>query len=837
MIKSILLLLPLAIGVSTPTDAQVGLKSIGNGQIQLKYQLLPNGSRLILKSIGEVAAPGASYALDSLSLWKVELRDATGAFHVVDPVQSTSFTHSKSATSFTAFWTVPDPTSPLKTISVTLAATAPASDQVVEFTASVDASSTALSVYAVTFPRIGWGSAQFGPADKEIFTAPASGGQILPNPLQCAALPISQSTPRLHHPGPYSMQFFSFYNAQVASSPLLFLGTRDGSPSAYGFYKEFGTYRVDRVGSDGVLDGFLADHRQVPENNLSVKTFVSAYPYVLGFMRGDWYDATQAYRAWVFQPGSPRPWVANGDMVHNANYSSYIKNAKMIANIGIQGCNVGTADCDPDPVGVLHPGSLEHPAFAQWKAHMDDQRAFFGLTADPDPFAALAYQWDDTSFNSEWGEWAPVRPEFISAATSLGYPFAFYFHNFLWSTGAPGYADGNLDQQVPGTRSPTYAGQSAIDYALRDENGLLSQQSGPGYRLGASCVPGPCANFTSTWLDLASNFCRDLAAAWADEMFSFGAKGMYLDVFSYGGLALTYGTPPGHTSTGGGAWFTQRMVQTLENVKSSPGITDPDFYLFSEANNEVFIKDLELTYAQHGDRGGARNQFIAPLFQSVYHDYHRTTVFQMVDVPDTAGYATVLDDPNVTREVRREYAAGLFMGYAPFAGSVLSTTYTMAANRAAHPEYAKAVDMIKNYMSILRWPLAHDYFALGRRLRDPVVTEGSVAKVTVPADSFLMPYGTSQPLVYTAAFGRLDLQSFALLFMNWTLASDTSIGGGTQSPEITIDPTRFGLPAGDYSLKVVTSSGPVSAPNMTLPATTTVVVPGQTAKLFILTKI
>ena len=248
----------------------------------------------------------------------------------------------------------------------------------------------------------------------------------------------------------------------------------------------------------------------------------------------------------------------------------------------------------------------------------------------------------------------------------------------------------------------------------------------------------------------------------------------------------------------------------------------------------MFIGVLELTYSHNtgltgADTGQATGIRLAPIFETVYHDYHVTGTFAGLNYPTGDAFYSI-----PMEIVRQIYAAALFLGRAPWAGSVLSSN-TIANAMASDPDYADLIDMVGNYMGVLGKPMTREFVTFGERWRDPEPASSAGTAVLLPQ---LAPYGAFQPFVYATVYGRPDMNGFGLLLMNWSDDGDPASGAGNQSVTYTLDPTVYGLPAGTYEVREVTASGPVLRDPIDLssPASFAATVDEREARFFVFTQ-
>lgn len=240
-----------------------------------------------------------------------------------------------------------------------------------------------------------------------------------------------------------------------------------------------------------------------------------------------------------------------------------------------------------------------------------------------------------------------------------------------------------------------------------------------------------------------------------------------------------------------------------------------DYFLLSESPHELFLGEVEMMYEHRtGYPGLGANQVLAPLFETVYGDYYRSTTPRSVQYPEEL----LMTYSFTTWQLERHLvAARIFFGAMPWCGSNLGTK-TLAQNRAAFPHYKRYTDMLRTYMDVLRSSAYKRIVVLGERVRDP--------KNTL-AYSFVIPTSpewdkyryriynlAAQPYVFTAAYLRPDLNELGILMPNWTYEGDNSPNVGTQSFTFEVDPAAHGIPNGTYDLIDVTAQGEVTIATM-----------------------
>ncbi|MBI2893804.1 MAG: hypothetical protein HYY06_09650 [Deltaproteobacteria bacterium] len=752
--------------------AQAG--TIVSGGVTLSYrQDVARG--LVLESVGDALEP-AAFTLPDADLWELELREvATGDVVRITPSESAfDFAIVERPSDLVATWS--DVQSDLlpeaETFTVVVRARALDDEPIVTLEVEVTTSTASFSLYAIRFPRVDVLSR--GTPASQVLTFPYVGGWLLPDPIHNPAVTSGLGIPFVH-PGSLSMQWMAYYDSSEADPALVFLGTRD----ATGHYKETILGRV--AGDDGTPNGMSFTLRQVPEDNLAADgDYSSAFSFVIGVLRGDWYDAARFYRSWA----TKQPWAAKGPMRDSADFSPRIRDAEMFAAFG----------------QATGPSDLDY-----WARDLEDQRDYFGVGAIP----SFVYGWYDGQFDTNWGDWFPIIPEFVTSGLAVaeqGDPFAPYVIQLAYGTAIPSWAD----SYVPG-----YEGTPVEPWVVLDEQGeRVYEPDSAGNPSGRLCQAAP--------------FARDYTTHVADRLRAeAGAGGIYLDVFSFAASQLCYDTSHGH-AIGGGDYWTQGKIDLVQSLRDSQRASDPDFFVYSEAENEMFLGVTELTYAHNtGDTTEGLLE-LAPIFQTVYHDYQIAGTVAPVLVPGA------LVDP-LPLLARRTWSARLFFGHAPWAGSVLSPT-SLADQMAAYPSYAEALEMVQRTMAVLSQPEVHAQVALGERLRDPPTDAPHVPPAL--GDTFF-PYGMDQPVVYASAWRDPDTCGMGILLQNWTDDVDPlgDVAGGERTVSTTIDPSAYDLPTGPYAITLWTEEGPEEEglADLSEPWDLVAVVPERSSRFVLLT--
>ncbi|MCK6449070.1 MAG: DUF6259 domain-containing protein [Planctomycetes bacterium] len=724
----------------------------------------------------------------------------------ISPSQSSfSGVHSKTSSSLIYTWNgVTSPAAPgAAPFDVTMTAAAVDGSNGdpgrIELNIDVTYSGTHHSLFSVVFPRVGIAERVSGDPTGQYLISPFSSGLLIADPMHNTSLPpLDNPFPPQTHPGTLSMQFYGYYNSNEGpDAPLLFLGTRDLD----GDIKEFFVER-----SPGAVNHAYLRLNRFPPDNLTATNFSPDYPYVMSVLEGDWYDAARYYRRWATSPGIP--WTAQGPAHSDSTFPTFLKNAQMVLWSVANNC---CASSDPTCTRYI----FDYDSFAYWDEHVNEHKQFFGVSN----LVTQIYGWDDNSFPfGDWGQWLPAHPEFAAAATTVsaipGHSVLAYFNPNVYSEAAPYFGavstkllqDEHLDWVEPsefGSGAPKYYHSGATT----DPNVTLA--------CGDLAAQNPHASYS---LDHRSKFIFNYTKSIAVAMKALGAKGLYLDAFSHVPARRSYNAVASADRglpTGGGAGWLQGKLATMNDLRNSPDLvvnttTGEKMGYSSEGVQELMLGRAHLLFPNHIDKpvfrfnGTTPDRLIAPIFNTVYHDYYVAGSAVQAVLP-TSRLSQVT--PDTFRELRMAYATKMFFGHGLFGGSTISSDM-IADSRALSADYTLYTDLIRNYASILRFDEVRDFTTFGERMRDPSIAD---YQYTVETGDVYAPYGAQQPYVYVAAFRRTDpgpRPRLGLLLVNWSHSTDpTGAGGapGNQTIDVTIDPAEHGM-TGTYTVTEVRST-------------------------------
>ncbi|MEM7305891.1 MAG: DUF6259 domain-containing protein [Planctomycetota bacterium] len=715
---------------------------------------------LVIESIGD-AQDYQAIEFAPTDLWELEFKNAAGCV-TVKPSTATGGTFSLCAYSSKIVATWDGLSSPLlggETFDVEVKIKAKSSFDEFHASVKVETDTPSSALFRVRFPRVE--AVLSGTPASTRMSAPFAHGVLLPDPARNVTLvgpsKINAFLPpcdavTLVEPGLLSMQWWSLYDEAESDGALFFFGTKD----EHGFRKE---WMFDPIAVAPGLDRVRVILRNVPEDNITPDgDFAQPYPFVMRALRGDWYDAAQHYRDWALD----QPFTEHGPIGENEDYSAIIRDSKMlgVTQPPISGPDDGDTPCSLDPSWF---------EFENWPAETISQRQTF----DVDSVTPRIFFWDFNSFGRDVGDWFPIQPVFKAAANALvaqGDNYSAYFESLDYSTRVPSYAS----SYVPDTAN-------GGNYGNIETFGLVGDDLQREFTTRIIC---PTAPATVQFLSVcqATQFAADYSSYVAETVFTeAGARGLYLDVLTGSDVRLCYDETHGHP-VGGGAYYTEGIKDILEQVRETMrhDLGVEDYFMQSEGPSEHFLPYLETVQPQltwtrtqtfcdlftgQCPRNGT-DFLVTPLYETVYSEFQGVNATLQLNAPRNAIGALgipILLDPFFMRILRNIFASHVFLGYTPFAGSILSQDVTGEnANPALFPDYFLLTDMVRQFMAVLQLDDVREFTVMGQRLRDPILTKAgdptapltSIPFDTQPFFHNWLALGKNQPFVYGAAYAR-----------------------------------------------------------------------------------
>ena len=687
-----------------------------------------------------------------------------------------------------------------------------------------------LATDEVSFPRLDV-VAGISPAT-EVLAVPYWAGELFYAPALNPDLVVASLFGEpLVHPGSLNMQWLAYYDAADPEEAMLFWATRDEE----GFPKGF---RVDPDPFAFPLCVGLGIDVVPPGGTVPGTKYESSFPSTVGVLRGDWYDAARYYReSWALET-----FGSEGPLDENPDYSATVRDADVFGILDMNFCLTSSPFCpalQDDPANFAFAGQqiqeLETFLDAQMLHHV--------------------YRWDTNSFTARNGDWWPIRPEFMQEfvpdVLAQGFDWVPYFNPTAYSNQAatyaapyvPGFETRNVQEFTRVLRS------GSIDGGLSQFCDKLTP-----------CDPTllPQLQEVQT-LCQATPFAREYVRYAVDQFDALGAAapgGLYLDVFHADSLNCFSAAheAEGFHPVGGGSYWTQAKVdlahEIKEHMREDKGVEE--FFLYSEAPIENLIGTIEFSYGHHGGFGTADGvRGVAPLFQTVYHDYMRVGSILGIDVPQTVPF---IFDPYIWFSSRQIFAANIFFGQTPYSTSrAWLLTLNSRLNPLFFPDLYRHLLMVKEYVGLLEHDDVRDYTVFGQRLRTPE-TDAGEAFMGFLFITELLPFSTTQDVVYATVLGEPGPEGeIGLLLLNWTDPADPLISQfgpplfspgttpGDQTIEVTFQRDDYELADCAYDVFEIVAGVEEPVPlGVTLDFTTsdsaslTVEVPSRSARFFFL---
>ncbi len=513
----------------------------------------------------------------------------------------------------------------------------------------------------------------------------------------------------------------------VLSHPLAFLPTNfyrhpgpasmqwwclyNGDPTCWSpsFYMstqdQTGVYKEYLPASLGDAMRFTVRH--VPPDSHTITEYEQPFKTVIGTTFDDWWSAAQRYAHWA----NDQQWTSQGTMRDDPNFSDAVRDMTMF--------------------GIFSPDATVL-SWQPWLARHFEQTTLFGT-----PFIVPQnYGWYGHQFNAEFGNWEPLA-EYVTIAgqaAAAGIRFSPYTLLHLISAGS--------EPDVPG-----YAGQPVSNFTVVRENGTLQTTlDGQGQVAYEICQ--------------STQYARDYAAWLAAQLKSYGASGMYIDLMNASPAQLCFSTSHGHAPVD--PLNTQRRIEMTRGARQAMG---DEFYVTSESVNEFFLGEVGIGTSQWVRNVLGEVVSYYPLFDTVYHEYMRVGRLGVA-----LNFANLSLPPLAFQLLSRQtYAAHIFMGYTPFAGSLMNPN-SLIDNTLFSPIWGVFIDTIARYMNFITQEDVSAHLMFGERLRDPVANVATIDLGFLGAFLRLLevPYGTVQPAVYISSWGDPEEGSILILLANWT---------------------------------------------------------------------
>lgn len=525
-------------------NSKVGLTLTKNGYALQSMRDLTNSMECLSSSI------------TTGDLWRITVRSPSNSYTTLN---SHSFTASAPVISYennnntmlvTLSWSNISVAGDTGKIGVTAYIRCDKDDPVLRWKISVDNNLTTSGLWQIIYPvvnRLGYNG------QSDVAAPNVKNGGPTPGDLARAASGAQRMGYNHEHPGwLWTMQFLS---VSCGPNSVVYTACQDPNSNYKGWTYDLTTeFTIYAYPPNMTVPG--ADYNQ-------------EWDFCMGPISGDWFDATQRYRAWALQ----QKWCSSGPLLTRSNMSTSIKEI----DYWLKASYARLAD--PNRWDANQVAPLMKAA----KSDCNQVISYFGGN-----IANHWYHWhkhgDHTKdFDTWFGDYLP--PVYGVQDT-----FAYYnSQNMLHTPYMSGvyYDPRNTDWAT--------ASQSAminLDGSIRtwkDNDGIYTATMDP------NC---------SWWRNKMSGICHDLYT-------NYSCKGVYLDVLGGSGpdyfcFNATHGHP-----LGGGHWYADGEKALLDTIRrDSPGIS-----VVTEHFGEHLIDKIDAFLVW------PRMPYNCPLIASVYHDY------------------------------------------------------------------------------------------------------------------------------------------------------------------------------------------------------------------------
>lgn len=439
------------------------------------------------------------------------------------------------------------------------------------------------SVREVTFPQVAVGPIGSSP-DDDYLLLPQGSGMLLPAPLRAGIDSV------MAYPGGWcTFQMMTYYDASAG----LYFACHDPLAAA----KQI----IARCIGDGAGQ-LLAYRWYAPNMGVADNSFTTPAPAVIQAYHGDWFDATQIYRAWAEKEAK---WWPREDAWDRPDTPRWMR------EVCVWACTGGQAEECVEPVKKF-AAAMGAPTAFHW------------------------YNWHQIPFDVQYPHYFPVKSGMAEGVRELqgaGVRVMPYINGRLWDTGLEDFK------------------QTAIAAATKNDQGQpYLEDYGSGAQLAPMCPT------QQLWQDTV----RQIVLRLVREV---GVDGVYIDQVAAAAPALCMDETHGHP-LGGGHWWTEDgywpMMRKLRTQ------LPPEKMITTECNAEPYINcfDGYLTWHWQYQRQvpafpaiyAGRIQLFGRSYGGDEQPAHQMKIGQQLVFGEQLGWldpAKVLDQPETLDFLRR----------------------------------------------------------------------------------------------------------------------------------------------------------------------------------------
>lgn len=381
-------------------------------------------------------------------------------------------------------------------------------------------------------------------------------------------------SPAMEYPsGAMPIQHLS---CSIGDDTVVYLGCHDGkgNTKGYGWIME-----------DGLTFHIWPENMSVPG-----ASYDQDWDYVIGPMKGDWFDAARVYRAWATQ----QLWCAKGRLEDRSDKSKEFFEVPYWGDPQWPSSGF-RQDLRPmdEPAAKLprqfQPASFDPNArsydvqAAEMTRRVERSVADYGL-----PLGIQWYTWHNSRFDGDYPDYFPPRPGFEEALHKTTRPgmFVHGFINGIW-----------FDRSLPEFKEA--APNAMLDIAESAQLGSGGEKDPLRFASGEALMCPTTPYWQKRMADIAA------------KMAALGFQGAYLDVLANIGDQHCFNPNHGHP-LGGGHWFVDGARKMVEGMKGDGKL----LYICSESFNETLGQAVDLFYTWNDLKGES-----APLLGAIYGGY------------------------------------------------------------------------------------------------------------------------------------------------------------------------------------------------------------------------
>lgn len=392
-----------------------------------------------------------------------------------------------------------------------------------------------IAVNRIAFPVLSLGQIGDSPDDDQ-FLVPTVSGAVWPAPL------VNGISVNARYPSGWgSMQFGAYYDTDAG----LYIAVHD--PVAATKH-----YRVERDDSGRAID--VRIEWPAPDASVPGNDFEMPGPAVLAVFDGDWFDATQLYRAWVEREAAWWPHRGQWDRPDIPQW---------LMDVCVWGRPGGAADS-------AVPQTLK---FAE----------YMGV-----PTAVHWYSWHEIPFDNNYPHYFPAKEGFAEGVAKLqeaGIRVMPYINGRLWDSDTEDFSTAAL----PGA-TKKQDGSVYVEHYGSEPEDLV-----------------PMCPTQEVWQDKVQEVVLRLVGP------EYNVDGVYIDQVAAAAPVECYDRSHGHPLGGGHWWTTRGYWPMLEELNAAIDQQFPDKMLTTECNAEPFTHVFDGYLTWH-----FQYQHAVPAFAAVY---------------------------------------------------------------------------------------------------------------------------------------------------------------------------------------------------------------------------